>query len=354
MNKTPRVSVFLVMLVIFTLGMVVPVFAQKSDSNITLLGSGATFPAPFYSKIFDVYASTKGVKVNYQAIGSSGGLKNIMDKVVDFGGSDSFVKNADFAKYSAPIVHIPTVIGAVVLTYNLPGVTNLRMTGEVIADIYLGKISRWDDAKIAALNPTVKLPKMAIMPVYRSDGSGTTFNFTAYLAAISKEWKEKVGNANSVNWQAGQGAAQNAGVAAVVQQTPGSIGYVELAYANQNKMPVISIKNAAGNWIEPNLNSISKAAAINLPADTRILLANTQASEGYPICALTWIIVYKEQNYSGRTLQQARELVNLLSWIVRDGQKYANALDYATLPDQAVKTAEAVIKSITYDGKPIL
>lgn len=320
----------------------------------TLLGSGATFPAPAYTKMFDEYYKATGIKVNYQAIGSSGGLKNIQDRVVDFGGSDSFVKDADFAKYPAQIVHIPTVIGAVVVTYNLPESPALRLTGDVIADIYLGKITKWNDKRIVELNPTVKLPNMAIMPVYRSDGSGTTFNFTAYLSAISAEWKSKVGNANSVSWPTGQGAAQNAGVAGVVKQTPGSIGYVELAYANQSKMPVAAIKNSSGVWIEPSLASISASAAGAFPADTRILLVNTDAKEGYPICALTWIIVYREQKYGNRTQEQAEQLVKLLWYMTHDGQSFVEALDYARLPAPAVRAAEKIIKSITYNGQPVL
>jgi phosphate transport system substrate-binding protein len=324
--------------------------AAGAQGAIGLLGSGASFPAPIYSKMFDVYAKESGVKVNYQAIGSSGGLKNIMDKVVDFGGSDSFVKDADISKYSAPIVHIPTVVGAVVATYNLPGSPKLRLTGEVLADIYLGKISKWNDQKIAALNPQVKLPNLAIMPVYRSDGSGTTFNFTAYLNVVSAEWKSKVGNANSVSWPVGQGAAQNAGVAGVVARTPGSIGYVELAYANQNALAVASIRNSSGNWIEPTLESISAAAAGSMPADTRILLVDTSAADGYPICAMTWIIAYKEQNYGGRTKDRAKALADMLWWVTHEGQKYANALDYATLPGPTVKAVEVLLKGITYGG----
>jgi phosphate transport system substrate-binding protein len=324
-----------------------------AQSGITLLGSGASFPAPIYSKMFDVYAKETGVKVNYQAIGSSGGLKNIMDKVVDFGGSDSFVKDADLAKYSDTIVHIPTVVGAVVVTYNLPGSPKLRLTGELVADIYLGKLTKWNDAAILALNPGAKLPNMAIMPVYRSDGSGTTFNFTAYLNVISPEWKEKVGNANSVRWPVGQGAAQNAGVAGVVTRMPGSIGYVELAYANQNKLAVAAIRNSSGTWVEPNLESISAAAGGSFPKDTRIYLVDTTASNGYPICALTWIIVYKEQQYGNRTKAQAEALVDMLWWVSHEGQKYANALDYATLPTPAVSATEAIIKSITYAGQAL-
>lgn len=327
--------------------------AGAQTSSVTLLGSGASFPGPIYMKMFDVYAKETGVKVNYQSIGSSGGLKNIMDKVVDFGGTDSFIKDADLPKYSAAIVHIPTVVGAVVVTYNLPGSPAIKLTGELIADMYLGKVEKWNDAAIQALNPSVKLPNLAIMPVYRSDGSGTTFNFTAYLNAISPEWKTAVGNANSVSWPAGQGAAQNAGVAGVVTRTPGSIGYVELAYANQNKLSVASVRNASGKWIVPDLDSISAAAAASIPKDTRILLVNSEAPEAYPICAMTWLVVYRDQKYGNRSQDQAKALVDLLWWVTHDGQKYAPALDYATLPPTAVKAVEEILKGITYGGQTV-
>jgi phosphate transport system substrate-binding protein len=328
--------------------------AWAQSSSITLLGSGATFPAPVYTKMFDVYAQATGVKVNYQAIGSSGGLKNIKDRVVDFGGSDSFVKDGDMASYPGQIVHIPTVVGAVVITYNLPGAPAVRLTGEVIANIYLGKIGKWNDSAIAALNPTVKLPNLAIMPVYRSDGSGTTFNFTAYLSDVSADWKTNVGNANSVSWPAGQGAAQNAGVAGAVKQTPGSIGYVELAYANQNKLAVAEIKNASGKWIEPTLESISAAAAGAIAADTRTLIVNTAAPDGYPISAMTWIIVYRDQKYGNKTQAQAKAMVDLLWWVLHDGQKYANPLDYATLPKATLAAAEKIVRDINYGGSALL
>jgi phosphate transport system substrate-binding protein len=327
--------------------------AGAQGSSISLLGAGASFPGPIYTKMFDVYAKETGVKVNYQSIGSSGGLKNIKDRVVDFGGTDSFIKDADFASYPDALVHIPTVAGAIVVTYSLPGSPELRLTGSVVADIYLGKITKWNDSAIAALNPSVKLPNLAIMPVYRSDGSGTTFNFTAYLAAISPEWKAKVGNANSVSWPVGQGAAQNAGVAGVVTRTPGSIGYVELAYANQNKLAVASIQNASGKWIDPSLESTSAAAAGSFPKDTRVLLVDTSAPEGYPICSLTWIVVYKEQSYNGRSYEQAKALVDLLWWSTHEGQKYASPLDYAPLPAPAVKVVEDILKSVTYNGQPV-
>jgi len=346
--KRNAVSKSLVLLALFVVGLTGALGAQ------TLLGSGATFPAPAYTKMFDEYYKLTGIKVNYQGIGSSGGLKNIQDRVVDFGGSDSFIKDADLGKYPAPVVHIPTVIGAVVVTYNLPGNPKLRFTGDVVANIYLGKITKWNDKAIAELNPDVKLPNLAIMPVYRSDGSGTTFNFTAYLSAVSDEWKTKVGNANSVSWPAGQGAAQNAGVAGVVKQTQGTVGYVELAYANQNSMPVAAIKNSSGKWIDPTLESISAAAAGAFPADTRILLVNTDAKDGYPISALTWIIVYREQKYGNRSREQADQLAKLLWWMIHDGQQYVTALDYATLPSPAVKAAEAIIKGLTYDGQALI
>ncbi len=346
--KRNAVSKSLLLLTLFVLGLTSALGAQ------TLLGSGATFPAPAYTKMFDEYYKLTGVKVNYQGIGSSGGLKNIQDRVVDFGGTDSFIKDADFSKYPGQVVHIPTVIGAIVVTYNLPGSPKLRLTGELVADIYLGKITKWNDKAIAELNPGVKLPNLAIMPVYRSDGSGTTFNFTAYLSAVSAEWKSKVGNANSVSWPVGQGAAQNAGVAGVVKQTPGTIGYVELAYANQNKMAVAAIKNSSGNWIEPSLASTSAAAAGAFPADTRIVLVNTDAKEGYPISSLTWLVVYREQNYGNRSREQAEQLVKLLWWMIHDGQQYVTALDYAPLPVPAVKASEAIIKSITYNGQVLI
>ncbi len=344
--KRNAVSRKLVLLALFVVGLTGVLGAQS------LLGSGASFPAPAYTKMFDEYYKATGVKVNDPAIGAAGGLKNIQDRVVDFGGSDSFIKDADFSKYPAQVVHIPTVIGAVVVTYNLPGNPKLRLTGDVVADIYLGKITKWNDKAVAELNPNVKLPNLAIMPVYRSDGSGPTFNFTAYLSAVSAEWKSKVGNANSVSWPAGRRGAECRG-AGVVKHPQGSVGNVELAYANQNSMAVAAIKNSSGMWVDPSLESISAAAAGAFPADTRILLVNTDAKEGYPIRALTWIIVYREQNYGNRSREQADQLAKLLWWMIHDGQKYVTSLDYATLR-RRVKAAEAIIKSITYDGQPLV
>jgi phosphate transport system substrate-binding protein len=328
--------------------------SSSSGAKVELTGAGASFPYPVYSKMFDAYFQANGIKVNYQSIGSSGGIKNIKDKVVDFGASDAYLSDSDMSSFGAPVVHIPTVLGAIVVTYNLAGSPTLRLSGDVVADIFLGKITRWNDPRITGVNPGVSLPNADIIVVHRSDGSGTTYNFTYYLSAVSADWRAKVGTDKSVNWPVGLGGAQNSGVAALVTQTPSSIGYVELAYADQNKLPYATIKNAAGNWIVPSLDSTSLAANTTLPDDTRIALGNTSATDGYPISTFTWLIIYKEQAYGGRSMQQATETVHLLWWVTHEGQQYAKPLEYAPLPDAAVKKVETILKSVTYNGSPIL
>lgn len=325
-----------------------------SSASGELLGAGASFPFPIYSKMFDEYYKATGVKVNYQSIGSSGGVKNIQNKVVDFGASDAYLSDEQMKSFDAPIVHVPMVLGAIVVTYNLPGSPTLKLTGPVVADIFLGKITRWNDPAIAALNPGAPLPAQDIIVAHRSDGSGTTFNFTYYLSRVSKEWADKVGNANSVNWPVGLGGAQNPGVAGIIKQTPGSIGYVELAYALQNNLPFATLQNKAGNWIVPSLESTSAAASAALPADSRVYLGNTDAANGYPIANLTWIVVYKEQKYGGRSAEQAKRLAALLWWMTHEGEGYAKELLYAPLPAPAVKQVEATLRSLTYGGKPLL
>ena len=328
--------------------------APASASGVELLGSGASFPFPIYSKMFDEYNKAVGTKVNYQSIGSSGGVKNIQNKVVDFGASDAYLSDDQMHSFDAPVVHIPTVLGSIVVIYNLPGNPSLRLTGEVVADVFMGKITKWNDPAIAGLNPGTALPAQEIIVAHRSDGSGTTFNFTYYLSKVSGAWSKGVGNANSVNWPVGLGGAQNAGVAGIVKQTVGSIGYVELAYALQNKLPYATLRNQAGNWITPSLDSTSAAASGAMPSDTRVYLGNTGAANGYPIANLTWIIVYKEQSYGKRSPEQAKALVKLLWWMTHDGEKYTKDLLYAPLPDAAVKSVEAILGSITYGGKPVL
>ena len=334
--------------------------SQKEDGNKTsdvstngILGAGATFPYPFYSKVFDVYNKEKGVKVNYQSIGSGGGIKQLQNKTVDFGASDAPMSDEELSKSPAPIVHIPTCLGAVIITYNLPGNPVLKFTPEVLADIFLGKVKKWNDQNIAAINPGVKLPDLAISVVHRSDGSGTTYIFSDYLSKVSPEWNTKPGKGKSLDWPVGLGAKGNEGVSGLVKQTPGSIGYVELVYALQNKMPAAQLKNKAGNFVAASLQSSTAAAKIDLPADMRVSLTNTDAVDDYPICSFTYLLLYKDQKYDSRTEASAKATVDLVNYVIHDGQKYAESLGYAPLPDAAVKKAEEILKSVTYGDKPL-
>ena len=271
--------------------------AHSKDNKPSLLGAGATFPYPLYSKMFHVYHEQYGVKINYQSIGSGGGIQQLMNKIVDFGASDAFMDSASLAKAPGKVLHIPTCIGAVAITYNLPGKPEIKLTPKVLADIFLGKIERWNNKAIQKENPGIKLPKVKISVVHRSDGSGTTAIFTDYLTKVSPEWKKKVGTGKAVKWPSGIGAKGNEGVAGMVQKLMGSIGYVEVAYTIQNKMPQASLKNKAGNWVQPTMESASLAAKVDIPNDTRVSLTNTDAEKGYPISGFTWILVYKEQKY---------------------------------------------------------
>ncbi|MCX7705875.1 MAG: phosphate ABC transporter substrate-binding protein PstS [bacterium] len=322
-------------------------------SNIELTGAGATFPYPLYSKMFDVYYKERGIKVNYSAIGSGGGIRQLSAKTVDFGGSDAFLTDQQLNEMGE-ILHIPICMGAVVLAYNLSGVNELNLTPDLISEIFLGKIKKWNDPKIQKLNPKANLPDMNIVSVHRSDGSGTTFIFTDYLSKISDEWKNKVGTGTAVNWPSGLGGKGNPGVAGLIKQVPASIGYVELIYALANKIPFATIQNKNGIFIKPSLTSTSASANVKLPDDMRVMITNTDAKDGYPISGFTWILVYKEQNYGGRTYEKAKALVDLLWWMTHEGQKFTQDLHYAPLSKEAVKKAENLIKSITYDGKRII
>jgi phosphate transport system substrate-binding protein len=318
-----------------------------------LMGAGATFPQPLYSKMFDIYNKKFGVEVNYQGVGSGAGIEQLTKKTVDFGATDSFMKDADLAKAPATIVHVPIALGAVVITYNLPGDPQIKISRAVLADIFLGKIKKWNDKAIAALNPGVKLPSLPITVVHRSDGSGTTSIFTDYMSKISPEWKEKVGSGKEVNWPAGLGAKGNPGVAGQVKNVPGSVGYVELIYALENGMPVATLENKKGNYIVPSLESTKLSAEVTIPDDTRASLTDTDAANGYPITGMTWIILYKEQNYDGRKAVTAKALVDLIWWMTHEGQSQCEPLKYAPLPKGTVEKAEKILKSVTYNGKPI-
>jgi len=322
----------------------------------SLNGAGATFPAPLYTKWFDEYFKITGVKINYQAIGSGGGITQITEGTVDFGASDGIMTAEQIAKAAAahgPILHIPMTSGAVAVIYNLAGITSgqLKLTGDVLADIYLKKITKWNDPRITALNPGLNLPDAAIAVVHRSDGSGTTFIFTNYLAKISADWSTKVGNATSVNWPGDVGGQGNAGVAGQVQQLPNSIGYVELAYALQNKLSWAKMKNQAGNYVEPTLASTTKAAeGVTLPDDMKVMLTNSANTDAYPIVGFTWILAYADQTDKAK----GEALVKMLWWAIHDGQQYTEAPSYAKLASIAATKAETQILSIKYQGQPLL
>jgi len=318
--------------------------------SLLVNGAGATFAFPLYSKWFSEYnKKNPDLKFNYQSIGSGGGVKQITEKTVDFGASDAPMTDPEMAK--APgIEHIPTVLGADVIVYNgLPD--GLKLTGEAVADIFLGKIAKWNDPKIAALNPGAKLPDTAITVAHRSDGSGTTAVFTDYLAKVSPEWKSKVGAAKSVKWPVGLGGKGNEGVTGLVKSTPGAVGYVELAYASQNKLAMASIKNADGNFVVPSIASISAAAAgVEMPADFRISITNAKGKDAYPISAFTYLLVYKDQPDA----KKGEALVRFLWWAIHDGQALAGPLDYAPLPKPVVAKVEAALRALTVQGKKVI
>jgi phosphate transport system substrate-binding protein len=324
------------------------------DGTIHLQGAGATFPNPLYQKWLSEYGKLHpNIRIDYQSIGSGGGIKQIQAQTVDFGASDAPMTDAELKAAPGEILHIPTVLGAVVLTYNLSGVTQpLRFSPEIIADIFLGKIKKWDDQRIKQENPGVNLPSADITVVHRADGSGTTFVFTDYLSKVSPEWKEKVGADKSPKWPVGQGGKGNEGVTGQIKQQPNTIGYVELAYAVQNKLPVALIKNASGKFVEPSIDAVTAAAAAsaaNTPDDLRVSITNANGPDVYPISSYTYILVYKEQ----KDPVKGKALVDFLWWAIHDGEKYAKDLQYAPLPQEIVKRAEAKINSITSGGKPL-
>jgi len=322
--------------------------------DMELLGAGATFPFPLYSKMFDTYNKNTGVKVNYQSIGSGAGITQFTNKTVDFGASDAFMSEEEMKKAGAEVLHIPIALGSDVLTYNLPGNPELKFSPETIADIFLGKITQWNDPKIAADNAGVSLPDIGIAVVHRSDGSGTTYIFSDYLSKVSEEWKKSPGAGKSLNWPVGLGGKGNSGVAGLIKQLPGSFGYVELIYALQNKMPVAQVKNKSGVFVEPTIKSTSAAANIVLPADTRASITDTSAKDGYPISGFTWILIYKEQKYGNRTKEKAESLLKIVWWMTHEGQSLAEPLQYAPLPKDAVAKADVILKSAVYSGTKIL
>lgn len=305
--------------------------SANASAQMMINGAGATFPYPIYSKWFDEYAKVDpSVRFNYQSIGSGGGQKQILAQTVDFGASDGPMSDDNLSKASGKILHIPTVAGADVVAYNLPGNPALKFDADTIAGIFLGTIKKWNDPKIAATNPGTKLPDQDIVVVHRSDGSGTTYIWTDYLSKISAEWKSKVGTNTSVSWPTGIGGKGNEGVAGQIKQTPGALGYVELIYAIQNKMPYAEVKNAAGKFVKPSLESITAAmATAQIPDDFRFSITNAPGENAYPICGATWLLVYQQQ----KDATKGKKLVEFLKWAQKDGEKMAKDLDYAALPE---------------------
>ena len=319
-----------------------------------LSGAGATFPLPFYNVVFEQFSLLNGDAVAYGGIGSGGGVRNLRDKIVDFAGSDAFLTDKEMADMPE-VLHVPTCMGAVVLAYNLEGVGELNLSGEVIADIFAGNIKMWNDERLAALNPNAQLPAEAIIPVFRSDGSGTTFVFTDYLTKASPMWKEKFGAGKSVNFPSGQAAKGNPGVAGVIKQTKNSIGYVGSEYAFAQKIAYAKVQNLQGKFVEPASASISAAASGDIPADTRCSITNSDAVGAYPISTFTWMIIYKEQNYSDRSKEQAIATLDLLKYILSDeAQGITSEVHYAPLPKKAREQSMKNLHTVTYDGMTIL
>ena len=329
----------------------VAAMAGVSSAETNLNGAGATFPNPIYQKWFSEYHNAHNdVHINYQSIGSGGGITQLTNGTVDFGASDGPMTDEQLSKVQGKVFHIPTVLGAVVPTYNITGVSSeLKFTPDVLADIYLGNIKKWNDPRLAKANPGVKFPDEEIVVVHRSDGSGTTYIFTDYLSKVSSAWKDKVGKGTSVNWPAGLGGKGNEGVSGMVKQTVGSIGYVELIYAVSNKMPYGSVQNPAGVFVKGSLESVTAAAASvkDMPADFRVSITNAPGKDAYPISSFTWLLVPAEWADAGKQ----KVFVDFLNWMVDRGQTMTSALEYAPLPKNVAQKVKARIKEVKVKAK---
>lgn len=331
--------------------------------QVTLVGAGSTFVYPLMAKWGDEYTKlAKGqVRVNYQSIGSGGGIRQFLEQTVHFGASDAPLSDAQMrdvrARFKTTALNIPVTLGAVVVTYNLPGVREaLNLTGEVLAEVFFGRIKTWNDPRIQELNPKVKLPPLPITVVHRSDGSGTTYIFVDYLSKVAPEWAEKVGRGTSVEWPTGIGAKGNEGVAGAVRQSPGGIGYVELTYAVQNNLPYAAILNrASGKFILPTPNSIREASNVPLPGDARVSITDTKSPNGYPISGFSYVLLYEklDANKAVKSEAEARALVRFLKWVLEDGQAFAEPLKYVRLGEIPNERAHALLSRVTYQGKPI-
>lgn len=318
-----------------------------SSGPMLINGAGSTFDYPVFSKWFEVYAAVDtNVQFNYQSIGSGGGQKQLINQTVDFGASDAPMSDESMAGAPGKILHLPVVAGGVAIIYNLPGDPKLKLDGNTLAEMYLGKITKWNDPKIAALNPGVTLPDLGIIPVHRADGSGTTFIFTDYLSVINNSWANSVKKGTAVKWPEGVGigAKGSEGVAGQVRQLSGAMGYAELAYADQNKIPYAEMKNAAGQFVSPGPDSVSAAlATATIPDDFRFSIVNAPGAKAYPIAGPSWVLIYQKQNGD-----RGKHVVDFLRWAITDGQKISPKLDYAPLPDALQKRELKLLDTVTY------
>ncbi len=349
-----------ILLSVMTLGLSLAMMSCGGNSSDggrkaqELSGAGATFPLPFYNVVFEKFSEADGDVVAYGGIGSGGGVRNLRDKIVDFAASDAFLSDKEMDEME-PVIHVPTCMGAVVVAYNLDGISDLKLTGEVVADIFAGEITKWNDNRIADLNPESSLPDEAIIPAFRSDGSGTTFVFTDYLTKVSPMWASKFGAGKSVNFPVGQAAKGNPGVAGIISQTKNSIGYVGSEYAFAQKIPYASIQNLKGEFVSPSASSISAAASGEIPSDTRTSITNSDAQGAYPISTFTWVIIYKEQNYADRSKDKAVATLDLIKYILSDeAQNITSEVHYAPLPAKAKELSISNLKTVTYNGAKIL
>ncbi|SFE59305.1 phosphate ABC transporter substrate-binding protein PstS [Sunxiuqinia elliptica] len=323
--------------------------------NVSLTAAGATFPMPYYNLVFKDYTKETDVLVTYGGIGSGGGIRSLKDKVVDFGATDAFLSDAKLAEMPGDVVHIPTCIGAVVIAYNLPGVDELKLSDKLLEKIFMGEITNWNDPALKSNNEGVNLPDLEITFVHRSDGSGTTHIFSDYMSKVSNKWAEEVGAGKSLKWPVGMGAKGNPGVAGTISQTEGAIGYIGSEFAFAQKIQTAKVQNSSGEYIEPSIASISAAAQGEIPADTRVMLTNSSDPASYPISGFTWIILYKDQAYDGRSQAQAKGTLEFLDWLISEkAQGQAEKVNYAPLPEAAVAKAKAILRSVSYGGEKIL
>lgn len=339
---------------IISLAVITLVSSCTNGKVNNISGAGATFPEPYYKMVFKTYDQKNGTTISYGAIGSGGGYRSLKDHTVDFGASDVFLTDEEMKQLSGEVVHIPTTMGGVVLSYNLPGVNKLKMDSQIIAGIFIGEIKKWNDEKIKAINEGVELPDLGITPVYRSDGSGSTAVFSQYMCSVSDLWKDKIGQGKSLNFPVGISAKGNAGVAGMIASTNGAVGYIGSEYALAMNLKMASLKNKAGNFIDVTEQSISAAADTDIPNDTRCYITNSANPNAYPISTMTWIIVYKDQKYDGRSIEKAKALKSVLTYILsNEAQNMASHTNYAPLPKSALDKARKALDAINYGGQKL-